>query len=509
MPLDLVQKETIDKMLAALSGLSAVPKPGKKLSDYEFAKSLIEQAHNKGYLSSSQWYWVHKLTETAKTPSVDAQGNIQKEIAADMKAHDKLFDIGYGTQYVGSNEKLVALFKNTESHLMQPMIVVPLVNSPGSYGLIFQLMKGGKFPGSIGVYRTVAPNHSVAKAWRRFVGWWNGLALTFGKGDHKLTDEFAKIMTAMSEDPVNLMASAGKISGKCCYCNSPLEDSKSLAVGYGPVCAKHWGLLWGGKAAAKVAGTTTVKTNVKTSPATTATKVLVATEESNIGTPTGHQPILGFGELVLKQELLKTKAKYPEKTTDAIIVDGTVFSDVHLGAAYAEEHQTTFVLLTKNEDGSWYMDCGPFPYGMKKHEIFSKNWTAIKKVTGDAELVDGEIYDLAKKGLLLTAATSEKMALWPEAFQVGDYVFPTSDLAKQYAKATGKKVGPLYLHVAGSDPAKDQKVFGQGVPLQMSAKPQKKSSAEVKPSAEEQPVRYRLGSNSALEALKKMLGNDE
>jgi len=46
-------------------------------------------------------------------------------------------------------------------------------------------------------------------------------------------------------DPVDFMAQCSKDLNRCCYCNMPLEDPTSKALGYGPVCADHWGLYYG------------------------------------------------------------------------------------------------------------------------------------------------------------------------------------------------------------------------------------------------------------------------
>lgn len=37
----------------------------------------------------------------------------------------------------------------------------------------------------------------------------------------------------------------GKLWGQCVFCSRLLTDERSVAVGYGPVCASHNGLPWG------------------------------------------------------------------------------------------------------------------------------------------------------------------------------------------------------------------------------------------------------------------------
>lgn len=37
----------------------------------------------------------------------------------------------------------------------------------------------------------------------------------------------------------------GKITSNCCFCSHELSTPESIAVGYGPICAEHYGLPWG------------------------------------------------------------------------------------------------------------------------------------------------------------------------------------------------------------------------------------------------------------------------
>ena len=53
------------------------------------------------------------------------------------------------------------------------------------------------------------------------------------------------VVFELSEDPVGMAARYGKLTGNCCFCVRGLTDERSLAEGYGPVCAKNFGLPWG------------------------------------------------------------------------------------------------------------------------------------------------------------------------------------------------------------------------------------------------------------------------
>ena len=45
--------------------------------------------------------------------------------------------------------------------------------------------------------------------------------------------------------PVGMMQAIGQRTGVCCFCARELTDERSIQVGYGPVCAEHYGLPWG------------------------------------------------------------------------------------------------------------------------------------------------------------------------------------------------------------------------------------------------------------------------
>lgn len=54
-------------------------------------------------------------------------------------------------------------------------------------------------------------------------------------------------VNVLSADPVGTFVKCSKDMDRCCYCNLPLEDSRSKERGYGETCANRWGLPWGTK----------------------------------------------------------------------------------------------------------------------------------------------------------------------------------------------------------------------------------------------------------------------
>jgi hypothetical protein len=58
-------------------------------------------------------------------------------------------------------------------------------------------------------------------------------------------DELYEIITQLAADPVIVAAGYGQVIGSCSFCGLALTDLRSLSTGYGPICARNWGLPWG------------------------------------------------------------------------------------------------------------------------------------------------------------------------------------------------------------------------------------------------------------------------
>lgn len=56
--------------------------------------------------------------------------------------------------------------------------------------------------------------------------------------DQKTLDALASI----AADPAKAASAYGVLTGRCCFCMLELSDAGSVEVGYGPVCAKNYGL---------------------------------------------------------------------------------------------------------------------------------------------------------------------------------------------------------------------------------------------------------------------------
>lgn len=185
------------------------------MKDQAFAASLLV-AHKrhieKGWsFSAKQAEWLVKLNERATAPA--------PEPAAQL----------------GDMAGLYAIFEKAAEKLKHPAIVV---STP--VGTVRLSLAGpkAKFPGTV----NVAEDKPFGEA--RFFGRITkaGALTVGGKG---CPVELVEFLTAFAQEPAKMAAKHGHATGACCFCSKKLTDPKSLAVGYGPTCADHYGLPWG------------------------------------------------------------------------------------------------------------------------------------------------------------------------------------------------------------------------------------------------------------------------
>lgn len=190
--------------------------------DIDFATSLLQQFERKGTLSAKQWYWVRVLAGRTVPPAQQAGSQP-----------------GSAPIEVGDFAGVVELFVQAKAHLKHPKIwlalpdgrplVLALAGPASSHAGWVSLTDGKPFGQNL-FYGRVSP----------------GGAWEMGKKvDEVLGDHVAELMHRLAANPTKVAQDFGKLTGNCCFCGSGLSAGKSTAVGYGPVCAKRWGLPWG------------------------------------------------------------------------------------------------------------------------------------------------------------------------------------------------------------------------------------------------------------------------
>ncbi len=194
-------------------------------SDQTFARSLMDSVSKRATPpTDKQVHWINKLAERAQQgPQPELER--QKTKVGDFKRITELFD---ATQ-------------SAKRPLKWPKIHIGY--SEAKIARELKLSRAGnrtRVPGSINV-----------------VGGddWFGRILDDGTFEHSPRIETpAAIVTLLkrfAKNPAKVAAEHGHLTGRCCFCNTALggenddSDKRSVKVGYGPVCAKHYGLPWG------------------------------------------------------------------------------------------------------------------------------------------------------------------------------------------------------------------------------------------------------------------------
>ena len=193
---------------------------GKEREGSEFIRSLLANYDKKGRLSDKQWYWVHKMANEALVPPAPRE----------VVAHD------LGASFA----KIIFLFKKAKVHLKYPSIrlatsagpvVLKVAGDASKYTGQVHVTNGGPY-GANTYYGRIMFDGKLAE----------------GKGVPPIEmNAVLELLKDFATDPVKVASEYGRLNGVCCFCNSKLTDERSTAVGYGPICAEHYGLDWGSK----------------------------------------------------------------------------------------------------------------------------------------------------------------------------------------------------------------------------------------------------------------------
>lgn len=188
-------------------------------SSKQFAADLLKQGNQRGYLSDKQLYWVAKLTEKGNKPALPP----------------------HPTEKVGDFEGVFKLFAKAQAKLKYPKITLEVDGFPvalqpsmkSKHGEIVNVTDGKPYGQNLWFGR-------VSK---------DGVYTQNSFVPEERAKPVRRLLQAMSQDPAKTAKEYGRLTGRCCFCNSKLTDEKSTAAGFGPVCAANYGLADEWKAA--------------------------------------------------------------------------------------------------------------------------------------------------------------------------------------------------------------------------------------------------------------------
>lgn len=140
--------------------------------------------------------------------------------------------------------RLFSLFENARRHNQAPAVRFALSNT--TRGLRLELAPHGRYAGqllALSEQRTGRSRRTLYGSLHtdgRFIGRVGATAIEL-----EIFNEVSQVVRSFAADPAGFSAAHGRATGQCCYCGRGLTDERSVAVGYGPVCAEHYGLPWG------------------------------------------------------------------------------------------------------------------------------------------------------------------------------------------------------------------------------------------------------------------------
>jgi hypothetical protein len=209
-------KDLIETLKTKLTSLST--------RDRAFAKNLIHSFDQYGSLTPRQKPWVQTLIDRA-------EGKDPEKV----------------TVQLGEFTGVIALFKKAQEKLKYPKINLTCQGN----GIVLSVAGStSKAPGSINV---AGEGHWGNRPWYGRVspeGTW--VPVKSLVDDKPMYDALSGLLCEFGKDPAGVAKKHGGLTGRCCFCNSNLTDARSTAAGFGPTCAKNFGLESQWKEAVKV-----------------------------------------------------------------------------------------------------------------------------------------------------------------------------------------------------------------------------------------------------------------
>jgi len=178
----------------------------------EFVDSLVAAFSRRGSWSAGQRPWAHKLVQDAEARAAEPAPE------RSVECFDELLRI---------------------IHLASAKLKYPKIVTEFDEGVIKVGMAGSraKYPRSLNV--TNGGTYEDGKFYGRI-----HLDGTF-EASRNCPEWVLQALIEFNADPVSQARLQGQRYGTCCFCCRHLETDESVTVGYGPICADHYGLPWG------------------------------------------------------------------------------------------------------------------------------------------------------------------------------------------------------------------------------------------------------------------------
>jgi hypothetical protein len=216
--------------------------------DQGFAGSLCDYFLKYNTLSPKQipWFWTmhdraaagysHAANESVTGVQAQTVAAVSPQVMVTPKVD------------VGDFHGVINLFIKAKEHLKYPKITLQLTMGMGTQEspeqkktlVLYHAGANSKHPGTVQINN----GKKFGEYQYQYYGYVepDGVWKPNPKLSLNIAEQVQKLLSSLAKDPVAVASAHGKMTGRCCFCNKHLTDEKSVAAGYGPVCAEHFGL---------------------------------------------------------------------------------------------------------------------------------------------------------------------------------------------------------------------------------------------------------------------------
>ena len=209
---ELVQNAELTSMVKELNQL--INDDLVEANDRKFAGDLVKYFGKHGGLTDKQAKWVPKLIERAVCGTEETEVNVGSAFQVIIELFNK----------AAEHIKYPKITLNTGFH--KKVVQLSLAGSKSKYKGCIQVTDGRKF-GENTWYGRITPE---------------GIWVQSNQGNDEERKAVLKTLRALGNNTISTVSAYGKETGYCCFCNSQLTDEKSVAAGFGPVCANNYNL---------------------------------------------------------------------------------------------------------------------------------------------------------------------------------------------------------------------------------------------------------------------------
>lgn len=210
--------------------MSELDYPNLSAPRKEFFKSLSKWENP----TEKQAWWMRHLYGVAL--GLDKEGPSVAELVANVEPAPSVEEVAPAVAEM-SYKPVFQLFETASKNLKYPAIKLntadkkPVMLKPAGVtsknnGAIY-VSDGGPY-GNNQYYGKITPE--------------GNFQAKFGLSPEKV-NPIKELLGELAIDPAGVAAKAGHMTGACCFCKKALTDPQSVKAGFGPICAKVWGLL--------------------------------------------------------------------------------------------------------------------------------------------------------------------------------------------------------------------------------------------------------------------------